>query len=209
MRCWRHPDYDGLAIRSATKVTPKIIAAAPRLKVIAARHRRRQCRYPGRHQPAHRGDEHALRQCHHHGRARHLDDDGAGPPDSRSQCLHPCRQVGEEPLHGVELFNKTLGVIGLRQHRLDRGRPRPGLRMKVIAYDPFLSPERAVEIASRRLSSTRSSAVPTSSRCIRRSPRQDPQHRRRGSPRENARRACASSIARAAGWWPRTRSMTP
>ena len=27
-------DYDGLAIRSATKVTPKIIAASPRLKVI-------------------------------------------------------------------------------------------------------------------------------------------------------------------------------
>ena len=28
------PNYDGLAIRSASKVTPKIIAAASRLKVI-------------------------------------------------------------------------------------------------------------------------------------------------------------------------------
>ena len=47
---------------------------------------------------------------------------------------------------GVELFNKTLGVIGcgnIGSIVADRGR---GLQMKVIAYDPFLSPERAVEI---------------------------------------------------------------
>jgi len=47
---------------------------------------------------------------------------------------------------GVELTSKTLGLIGagnIGSIVADRAR---GLRMKVIAYDPFLSPERAVEL---------------------------------------------------------------
>src|ERR671927_1282673 len=47
---------------------------------------------------------------------------------------------------GVELFNKTLGVVGcgnIGSIVADRAR---GLRMKVIAYDPYLSPERAVDL---------------------------------------------------------------
>ncbi len=47
---------------------------------------------------------------------------------------------------GVELFGKTLGVIGcgnVGTIAADRGL---GLKMKVIAYDPFLSEERAVAI---------------------------------------------------------------
>jgi D-3-phosphoglycerate dehydrogenase len=47
---------------------------------------------------------------------------------------------------GVELFNKTLGVIGcgnIGSIVADRGL---GLKMRVIAFDPFLSPERAIEI---------------------------------------------------------------
>ena len=47
---------------------------------------------------------------------------------------------------GVELFGKTLGIIGcgnIGAIVADRG---IGLRMKVIAFDPFLSPERAMEI---------------------------------------------------------------
>lgn len=47
---------------------------------------------------------------------------------------------------GQELFGKTLGVIGcgnIGSIVADRG---IGLKMKVIAFDPFLSPERAVEL---------------------------------------------------------------
>src|SRR5882757_7826264 len=47
---------------------------------------------------------------------------------------------------GVEIFGKTLGVIGcgnIGSIVADRG---VGLKMKVIAYDPFLSPERAVDL---------------------------------------------------------------
>src|SRR6185295_65146 len=47
---------------------------------------------------------------------------------------------------GVEITGKTLGVIGagnIGSIVIDRAL---GLRMRVVAYDPFLSPERAVEI---------------------------------------------------------------
>src|SRR5256714_13531102 len=47
---------------------------------------------------------------------------------------------------GVEITNKTLGVIGagnIGSLVIDRAL---GLRMRVIAYDPFLSPERAAAI---------------------------------------------------------------
>ena len=47
---------------------------------------------------------------------------------------------------GVELFNKTLGVIGAGNIGgivCDRA---VGLKMKVVAYDPFLSEERAKQL---------------------------------------------------------------
>ena len=65
-------DYDGLAIRSATKVTgenPGEGQAAegdrPR------RHRRRQCRDSGGHRARHHRDEHAVRQFDHDRRTCH------------------------------------------------------------------------------------------------------------------------------------------
>ena len=46
-------DYDGLAIRSATKVTAKVLAAATQPEGHRPRrHRRRQCRHPGRDRAA-------------------------------------------------------------------------------------------------------------------------------------------------------------
>ena len=47
---------------------------------------------------------------------------------------------------GVELFNKTLGVIGCGNIGSIVADRALGLKMKVIAFDPFLSPERAIEI---------------------------------------------------------------
>src|SRR5437868_9016166 len=47
---------------------------------------------------------------------------------------------------GVELFGKTLGVIGCGNIGSIVADRALGLKMKVVAYDPFLSPERAVEI---------------------------------------------------------------
>jgi D-3-phosphoglycerate dehydrogenase len=47
---------------------------------------------------------------------------------------------------GVELFNKTLGLIGCGNIGSLVAERALGLKMKVIAYDPFLSAERAVEL---------------------------------------------------------------
>src|SRR5262249_50444015 len=45
---------------------------------------------------------------------------------------------------GVELTGKTLGIIGCGNVGSIVAERGLGLRMKVIAFDPFLSPERAV-----------------------------------------------------------------
>jgi D-3-phosphoglycerate dehydrogenase len=47
---------------------------------------------------------------------------------------------------GVELSGKTLGLIGCGNIGSIVADRAHGLRMKVVAYDPFLSPERAVEL---------------------------------------------------------------
>src|SRR5256885_9004561 len=47
---------------------------------------------------------------------------------------------------GVELYAKTLGVIGCGNVGSIVANRAIGLKMKVIAYDPFLAPERAAEL---------------------------------------------------------------
>ena len=47
---------------------------------------------------------------------------------------------------GVELYSKTLGLIGAGNIGGIVADRALGLKMKVVAYDPFLSPERAVEM---------------------------------------------------------------
>ncbi|HXF50398.1 MAG TPA: phosphoglycerate dehydrogenase [Dehalococcoidia bacterium] len=44
---------------------------------------------------------------------------------------------------GVELRGKTLGIVGLGQVGSEVARRARGLEMQVLAYDPFVSPERA------------------------------------------------------------------
>ncbi len=58
-------------------------------------------------------------------------------------------QAGEWPKKdyvGVELFAKTLGLIGAGNIGSIVADRALGLKMKVVAYDPFLSAERAVQI---------------------------------------------------------------
>ena len=54
--------------------------------------------------------------------------------------------MGEKPFHGVELTNKVLGIIGCGNIGTIVASRALGLRMRVVAFDPFLTPERAVEI---------------------------------------------------------------
>jgi len=137
-------DYDGLAIRSATRVTQTILENAHKLKVIAR---------------AGIGTD-------------NIDKDAASKKGvivmntpfgnmittaehAIAMMFAVARQIPEasasthagkwekSKFMGVELTNKTLGVIGAGNIGgivCDRAR---GLKMKVVAYDPFLSAEKA------------------------------------------------------------------
>ena len=139
--------YDGLAIRSNTKVTPKLIEAAKKLKVIG----RAGIGVDNVDIPAasSRGIVvmntpfgNAITTAEH----------------SIAMMMALARQIPEANAStqagkweknrsmGVELYNKTLGIIGCGNIGSIVADRALGLKMKVIAYDPFLSPERALEI---------------------------------------------------------------
>ncbi|MBV8685454.1 MAG: phosphoglycerate dehydrogenase [Alphaproteobacteria bacterium] len=139
--------YDGLAIRSATKVTADVLEAAGALKVIG----RAGIGVDNVDIPAAtaRGivvmntpfgnsittAEHAIAMMF--ALARELP-----AADASTQA----GKWEKNRFMGVELTNKTLGLIGagnIGSIVADRAR---GLRMKVVAYDPFLTPERAVDL---------------------------------------------------------------
>jgi D-3-phosphoglycerate dehydrogenase / 2-oxoglutarate reductase len=139
--------YDGLAVRSATKVTEKIIAAASNLKVVG----RAGIGVDNIDTKAATAKgvivmntpfgnsittaEHALSLMM--ALARQI------PEADRST------QAGKwekSKFLGTELFGKTLGVIGCGNIGSIVADRAIGLKMKVVAYDPFLSLERAMEL---------------------------------------------------------------
>ena len=139
--------YDGLAVRSATKVTADLIAAADALKVIgragigvdnidvAAATERGIVVMNTPYGNSITAAEHTIAMMF--SLARQI------PAADRST------QAGKwekSRFMGVELFSKTLGIIGCGNIGAIVARRALGLEMKVIAYDPFLSPERALEL---------------------------------------------------------------
>src|SRR5262252_2414159 len=141
------PDYDGLAVRSATKVTAEILAAAPKLKVVGragigvdnidvpAATQRGVVVMNTPHGNSITTAEHAIAMMF--ALARQI------PAADKST------QAGKwekSRFMGVELTGKTLGVVGCGNVGSLVAERALGLRMKVIAYDPFLSPERALDL---------------------------------------------------------------
>ena len=139
--------YDGLAIRSATKVTDKLLESAANLKVVgragigvdnvdipsASKKGVIVMNTPFGNSVT--TAEHAIAMMF--AIARQL-------PEA-SVSTHAGKWE-KSKFMGVELFNKTLGVIGAGNIGgivCDRA---VGLRMKVVAYDPFLSEERAKQL---------------------------------------------------------------
>ena len=139
--------YDGLAIRSATKATEKVIEAATNLKVIG----RAGIGVDNVDIPAASKKgiivmntpfgnsittaEHAISMMM--AVARQIPEANASTHAGKWE---------KSRFMGVELTGKTLGVIGagnIGSIVIDRAH---GLRMKVVAYDPFLSEERAGQI---------------------------------------------------------------
>ena len=71
---------------------------------------------------------------------------------------------------GVEISGKTLGVIGCGNIGSIVADRALGLKMKVIAYDPFLSHERAIDLGVEKVELDDLFARADSSPCTRRSP---------------------------------------
>jgi D-3-phosphoglycerate dehydrogenase len=136
--------YDGLAIRSATKVTPTILEAATNLKVV------------GR---AGIGTDNVDKEAASKKGVIVMNTPFGNMITTAEHAIAMmfavARQIPEaststhagkwekSKFMGVELTNKTLGVIGAGNIGgivCDRAR---GLKMKVIAFDPFLSAEKA------------------------------------------------------------------
>jgi D-3-phosphoglycerate dehydrogenase / 2-oxoglutarate reductase len=140
-------DYDGLAVRSATKADKDVIAAAKRLKVIG----RAGIGVDNIDIPSAtaRGivvmntpfgnsittAEHAIALLF--AAARQI-----AAADTSTQA----GKWEKNRFMGVELYAKTLGLIGCGNIGALVAERALALKMKVIAYDPFLSPDRAVKL---------------------------------------------------------------
>ena len=140
-------DYDGLAIRSSTKVTPAILAAATNLKVVG----RAGIGVDNVDIPAAtaRGvvvmntpfgnsittAEHAIALIF--ALARQLPEADASTQAGKWE---------KNRFMGIEVTGKTLGLIGAGNIGSIVAARALGLKMKVVAFDPFLTPERSVEM---------------------------------------------------------------
>jgi D-3-phosphoglycerate dehydrogenase len=140
-------DYDGLAIRSATKVTPKVLENAKSLRVIG----RAGIGVDNVDIPAATAKgiivmntpfgnsittaEHAITLML--ALARQIPQADASTQAGKWE---------KNRFMGVEITGKTLGVVGCGNIGSIVANRGIGLKMKVVAYDPFLSPERALEL---------------------------------------------------------------
>ncbi len=140
-------DYDGLAVRSATKVTPEVLDAASNLKVVGragigvdninieAASARGVVVMNTPFGNAITTAEHAIAMMFALARQIPLAD-----------RLTQSGKWEKNRFMGTELTGKTLGVLGCGNIGSRVAERALGLKMKVVAYDPFLSPERAADL---------------------------------------------------------------
>lgn len=145
-------EYDGLAIRSATKATPEVFAAAKNLKVIG----RAGIGVDNIDQPAATENgvvvmntpfgnsvttaEHAISLMMT--LARQIPVANASTHEGKWE---------KSKFMGTELYNKTLGLIGCGNIGSIVANRAQGMKMKVIAYDPFLSEDKADSMNVRKV----------------------------------------------------------
>ncbi len=145
--------YHGLVIRSATKVTAEIIDAAANLKVIgragsgldnvdknaASKKGIVVMNTPGGNTIT--TAEHSVAMLF--SVARLIPQATASMKEGKWE---------KKKFMGVELFNKTLGIIGLGNIGGQVAKKALGLEMNVIAYDPFLSEDQAKAMGIKKVS---------------------------------------------------------
>ncbi len=139
--------YDGLAIRSATKVTEKLIAAATNLKVIGragigvdnvdipAASRKGIIVMNTPFGNSITTAEHAVALMF--ALARQLPEANASTHSGKWE---------KNRFMGIEITGKTLGVVGCGNIGSIVATRGVGLKMHVVAFDPFLSEDRAVQL---------------------------------------------------------------
>ena len=139
--------FDGLAVRSATKVTRELMEAAPNLKVVGragigvdnvdvtTATARGVVVMNTPYGNAITTAEHAIAMMF--ALARQLPEASASTKAGKWE---------KNRFMGVELFGKTLGLIGCGNIGSIVADRAVGLKMKVVAFDPFLSERRAVEL---------------------------------------------------------------
>ncbi|HEC14572.1 MAG TPA: phosphoglycerate dehydrogenase, partial [Rhodospirillales bacterium] len=140
-------EYDGLAVRSSTKATDEVLAAASALKVIgragigvdnidvAAASARGIVVMNTPFGNAITTAEHSIAMLL--STARQI---------PQANCSTHEGKWEKSRFMGVELMGKTLGLIGCGNIGTAVAERGLALKMKVIAYDPFLSPERAGDL---------------------------------------------------------------
>jgi D-3-phosphoglycerate dehydrogenase / 2-oxoglutarate reductase len=140
-------DVDALVIRSATKVTAEVIAAAPRLKVVgragtgldnvdipaASKRGIVVMNTPGGNTIT--TAEHAVSLMM--ALARNIPQAAASMKEAKWE---------KKKFQGTELYNKTLGIIGLGRIGSVVAERGVGLRMRVLGYDPFITKEVAANL---------------------------------------------------------------
>jgi D-3-phosphoglycerate dehydrogenase len=146
----RIADYDALVVRSETKVTAEVLEAAPRLRVVgragvgvdnidieaATRHGVLVLNAPTGNTIA--ATEHVIAMML--ALARNLP---AADRSLRAGLWERSRFTG------IELRDKTLGVLGLGKIGSEVARiAREGLRMRVLAHDPLVTGDRAKQVGA-------------------------------------------------------------
>ncbi|MCX7914220.1 MAG: phosphoglycerate dehydrogenase [Thermodesulfovibrionales bacterium] len=140
-------DYNAIVIRSATKLTADIIEQAKNLKVIgragsgldnvdrvaATKHGIVVMNTPGGNTIT--TAEHTIAMLF--AIARKIPQANASMTAGKWE---------KKRFIGVELYNKTLGIIGLGRIGTEVARRCQGLGMNILAYDPFISDEKAIEL---------------------------------------------------------------
>jgi len=146
-------DYHALIIRSGTKVTRRIIEAAQNLKVIgragtgvdnidiesATKKGIVVMNAPGGNTIS--AAEHTVSMML--ALSRNI-------PQANASLKRG--EWDRKKFMGTEVYGKTLGIIGLGRIGREVARRARGLKMSVVAYDPFISKEKAEEMGVRLLS---------------------------------------------------------
>ena len=201
--------YDGLAIRSATKVTRELLDAATRLKVVGragigvdnvdvtSATARGVVVMNTPHGNTITTAEHAIAMMF--ALARQIPEASASTKAGKWE---------KNRFMGVELCAKTLGLIGCGNIGSIVADRAIGLKMHVIAYDPYLTEKRALDLGVREGRARHAAGPRRYHHPARAAHRRHPQHPLARGAGARRRKACASSTAPAAACstrrrWPR------